>query len=179
MLRRLTVRGFKPLREVTVELPRLALLFGPNAAGKSNFLEAVQTLSWLGNACTLQDTLGAPYPVRRLPFEAFSLDSDGFATKAPAPEQRLDLPRNLGNARFAALRAAVPTGGRRSLTCAPAKPSSVVRFARGRGRCLSETGRPSLRAAMSQARSKRSRFMTLSQAATKSCASCSPPSSAP
>ena len=35
MLKKLTVRDFKSLRYVTVELPRLAVLFGPNAAGKS------------------------------------------------------------------------------------------------------------------------------------------------
>ena len=35
MLTKLTVRNFKSLVDVTVEFPRLAVLFGPNAAGKS------------------------------------------------------------------------------------------------------------------------------------------------
>jgi len=47
MLKKLTVRDFKSLRDVTVELPRLAVLFGPNAAGKSNLLDAIQALSWI------------------------------------------------------------------------------------------------------------------------------------
>ncbi|MXW71064.1 MAG: AAA family ATPase [Acidobacteria bacterium] len=79
MLRRLTVRDFKSLHDVTVDLPRLSVLFGPNAAGKSNFLEAIQALSWIGNANTLFDALGPPLPVRGHPFEAFSLAPAGFA----------------------------------------------------------------------------------------------------
>lgn len=62
MLKKLTVRDFKSLRDVTVELPRLAVLFGPNAAGKSNLLDAIQALSWIGNARTLFDALGEPLP---------------------------------------------------------------------------------------------------------------------
>ena len=58
MLERLTVRNFKSLRDVTVRLPRLSILFGPNAASKSNLLGAIEALSWLGNARTLFDTLG-------------------------------------------------------------------------------------------------------------------------
>jgi AAA15 family ATPase/GTPase len=45
MLERLTVRNFKSLVDVTVELPRFAVLFGPNAVGKSNLLDAGQALS--------------------------------------------------------------------------------------------------------------------------------------
>ena len=48
MLTKLSVRNFKSLGDVTVDLPRLAVLYGPNAAGKSNFLEAIQALEWLG-----------------------------------------------------------------------------------------------------------------------------------
>lgn len=79
MLNRLTVRGFKSLRDVTVELPRLAVLFGPNAVGKSNLVDAVHALSWIGNARTLFDALGGPLPVRGHAFEAFSMAPDGLA----------------------------------------------------------------------------------------------------
>lgn len=41
MLTKLTVRNFKSLADVTVEFPRLTVLFGPNAAGKSNLLDAI------------------------------------------------------------------------------------------------------------------------------------------
>ena len=60
MLKKLTVRDFKSLSEVTVELPRLSVLFGPNAVGKSNLLDAIQALSWMGNARTvIRRTRGA------------------------------------------------------------------------------------------------------------------------
>ncbi len=36
MLNRLTVHNFKSLPDVTIELPQLAVLLGPNAVGKSN-----------------------------------------------------------------------------------------------------------------------------------------------
>ena len=76
MLERLTVRGFKSLRDVTVELPRMAVLFGPNAAGKSNLLDAIQALSRIGTQRTLADALDSP--IRGYPIEAFSFPSDGM-----------------------------------------------------------------------------------------------------
>ena len=78
MLRRLTVRNFKSLRDVSVELPGLGILFGPNAAGKSNVLEAVQALALLGNAPTLNDALQARFPPRGFAFEALPFDPGGF-----------------------------------------------------------------------------------------------------
>ena len=79
MLTQLSVRGFKSLDDVQVELPSLAVLFGPNAAGKSNLLDAIQALSWIGNARTLFDALGGPFPVRGHAFEAFSFASGGVS----------------------------------------------------------------------------------------------------
>ena len=78
MLKKLTIQNFKSLNDVTVELPRLAILFGPNAVGKSNLLDAIQALSWMGNARTLSDALGGAFPVRGYPFEAFSFAPDGL-----------------------------------------------------------------------------------------------------
>ncbi len=78
MLKKLTVRNFKSLNDVTVELPRLSVLFGPNAVGKSNLLDAIQALSWIGNTRTLSDALGGPFPVRGHSFEAFSFAPDGL-----------------------------------------------------------------------------------------------------
>jgi len=76
MLERLTVRIFKSLEDVTVELPRMAVLFGPNAAGKSNLLDAIQALSRIGTERTLADALGGP--IRGYPIEAFSFPSGGM-----------------------------------------------------------------------------------------------------
>ncbi len=78
MLKKLTVRGFKSLVNVSVEFPRLAVLFGPNAAGKSNVLDAIFALSWIGNARTLSDVLDHAHPVRGHSFEAFSYPAGGL-----------------------------------------------------------------------------------------------------
>lgn len=77
MLKSLKVRGFKSLRDVTVKLPRMAVLFGPNAAGKSNVLDAIQALSRIGTLRTLSDALAEP--IRGYPIEAFSFPSGGLA----------------------------------------------------------------------------------------------------
>lgn len=79
MLERLTVRGFKSLREVTIEPGKhLTVLFGPNAAGKTNLLEAVQALSVMSQAPGLQDALGAEVPVRGYVAECYSLPDEGL-----------------------------------------------------------------------------------------------------
>ena len=64
MLTKLTVRNFESLADVTVEFPRLAVLFGPNPGGKNNLLDAIAALSWVGNARTLSDVLDRPMHVR-------------------------------------------------------------------------------------------------------------------
>lgn len=76
MLRRLKVRGFKSLADTEIEFPRLAVLFGPNAAGKSNLLDAVQALSRIGTLRTLSDALTEP--IRGYPIEAFSFPTGGL-----------------------------------------------------------------------------------------------------
>jgi predicted ATPase len=77
MLRRLTVHGFKSLNDVTVEFPRMAVLFGPNAAGKSNLLDAIQALSRIATSRTLSDALS---DIRGYPIEAFSFPPGGLAS---------------------------------------------------------------------------------------------------
>lgn len=76
MLKRLAAKGFKSLIDVDRELPRLAVFAGPNAAGKSNFLDAIQTLARLGTSRTLADAL-AP-PIRGFPAELFTLPPEGL-----------------------------------------------------------------------------------------------------
>ena len=77
MLKKLTVRKFRSLADVTVELPRLAVLFGTSTAGKSNLLEAIQALSWIGNARTLADAFE---PLRGYPLETFQFGAGGWPT---------------------------------------------------------------------------------------------------
>ncbi len=98
MLRRLTVRRFKSLRDVTVDLPRLGILFGANASGKSNLLEAVQALAWVGNARTLLDALGDPAPIRGYASEAFSLH--GTQLRADHGSFLLEADMEIGEERY-------------------------------------------------------------------------------
>lgn len=78
MLKKLTIQSFKSFSNVTIELPRLAVFFGPNSAGKSNLLDAIQALTWIGNARTLFDAIGHPFPVRGYSFESFRFPSGGL-----------------------------------------------------------------------------------------------------
>ena len=79
MLERLTVRGFKSLREVTIEFGKqLTVLFGANAAGKSNLLEAINFLASMPEAKTVYDALDGPLPIRGYPFEAFTFPPGGL-----------------------------------------------------------------------------------------------------
>ena len=75
MLRRFAVQGFKSLHGVDLALPRFAVLFGPNAAGKSNILDSVQALSRIGTNRTLAEALREP--IRGYPIEAFAFPPEG------------------------------------------------------------------------------------------------------
>lgn len=77
MLRRLKVIGFKSLHEEEIEFPRMTVLFGPNASGKSNILDALQALSRVGTSRTLSDALAEP--IRGHPVEAFAFPEGGLA----------------------------------------------------------------------------------------------------
>lgn len=95
MLKKLTVRDFKSLVDVTVEFPRFAVLFGPNAAGKSNLLDAIAALSWIGNVRTLSDALDRPLPVRGHAFEAFSFPTGGLPALLQQENARFSLGADL------------------------------------------------------------------------------------
>src|SRR3990172_1975827 len=93
MLKNLTVRGFKSLKDVTVEFPRMAVLFGPNAAGKSNLLDAIQALSRIGTQRTLADAMNDP--IRGYPIEAFLFPSGGLAELLTGPSARFSIEADL------------------------------------------------------------------------------------
>jgi len=76
MLTHLVVTGFKSLTNVAVDFPPLTVLFGPNAAGKSNLLDAVQALSRIGTSRTISDALSEP--IRGYPIEAFGFPAGGL-----------------------------------------------------------------------------------------------------
>ncbi len=76
MLNRIRITGYKSLREVEVRLRPLSVLFGPNAAGKSNFLDALQLLSKIVSSRTLKEAFEPPY--RGKPLESFSFGAQGL-----------------------------------------------------------------------------------------------------
>src|SRR6516164_5002885 len=93
MLRHLKIQGFKSLERVEVDFPRLTVLFGPNAAGKSNLLEAVQMLSRIGTSRTLSDAFTGP--IRGYPLEAFSFPKGGLPELLRKPEAQFTLEAKL------------------------------------------------------------------------------------
>ncbi len=76
MLKRIHIKGYKSLQDVEVKLSPLTLLFGPNAAGKSNFLDALQLLSKMATSRTLNEAFDPPY--RGKPLESFTLGEGGL-----------------------------------------------------------------------------------------------------
>ena len=76
MLKRIKIQGYKSLIDVEVHLNPLSLLFGPNAAGKSNFLDALQLLSRIASSRTLKEAFEPPY--RGKPIESFTFGDNGI-----------------------------------------------------------------------------------------------------
>lgn len=87
MLKRIQIRGYKSLKKVDVALTDLTVLFGPNAAGKSNFLDALQLLSKFATSKTLKEAFDPPY--RGKPLESFSFGESGI--KGLLDEEKLSL----------------------------------------------------------------------------------------
>lgn len=99
MLTRLQIQGFKCFADVDVELAPLVILFGPNAVGKSNFLEALLLLSRMVGERTVGDALAAF--LRGYPIEAFRLPELGLQEILAQEEARLSLAADVrvGNSR--------------------------------------------------------------------------------
>jgi predicted ATPase len=76
VLTRLRIRNYKSLVDVDVPLKPLSVLFGPNAAGKSNFLDALQLLSQIATSRTLKEAFEPPY--RGAPLESFTFGPKGI-----------------------------------------------------------------------------------------------------
>jgi len=76
MIRRIHIQRYKSLRDVDVTLKPLSVLFGPNAAGKSNFIDVLQLLSRIAGSRSLKEAFEPPY--RGKPMESFSFDETGL-----------------------------------------------------------------------------------------------------
>jgi predicted ATPase len=93
VLERIRTRGFKSLHDVELRLAPLVVIFGPNAVGKSNLLEALMLLGRLATERTVSDAL-AP-PIRGYPLEAFSLPRGGLRELLEQPEISLEIEADL------------------------------------------------------------------------------------
>ena len=78
MLKRIKIQGYKSLVDLEVNLKPLSVFVGPNASGKSNFLDALQLLSRMATCQTLEDAFDPPY--RGHPLESFTFGDEGIKT---------------------------------------------------------------------------------------------------
>ena len=76
MLTRIHILGYKSFHDVEVRFAPLAVMFGPNAAGKSNLLDAMQLLAKLGTSRTVKEAFDPPY--RGKPLESFTIGEHGI-----------------------------------------------------------------------------------------------------
>ncbi len=76
MLKRIKIQGYKSLVDLELNLTPLAVLIGPNASGKSNFLDALQLLSRIATYQTLEEAFDHPY--RGHPLESFTFGEEGI-----------------------------------------------------------------------------------------------------
>ncbi len=76
MLKRIKIQGYKSLVNLEVNLEPLCVLVGPNASGKSNFLDALQLLSRMATCQTLEEAFDPPY--RGHPLESFTYRDEGI-----------------------------------------------------------------------------------------------------
>lgn len=93
MLRRFAVRGFKSLRDIDIEMPPFSVFLGPNAAGKSNLLDAIQAFSRIGSSRTLGEAMNGD--LRGFPIEAFSFPAGGFEELLSSPTAHFDFEAEL------------------------------------------------------------------------------------
>ena len=85
MLKRIKIQGYKSLVDLELDLKPLSVLVGPNASGKSNFLDALQLLSRMSTCHTLEDAFEPPY--RGHPLESFTFGGEGI--KSLLEEERV------------------------------------------------------------------------------------------
>ncbi|MCG9128159.1 AAA family ATPase [Candidatus Poribacteria bacterium] len=76
MLKRIRIKGYKSLVDLELKLKPLTVLVGPNASGKSNFLDALQLLSRIATCHSLEDVFEPPY--RGHPLESFTFGVEGI-----------------------------------------------------------------------------------------------------
>ena len=85
MLKRIKIQKYKSLVDLELNLEPLSVILGPNASGKSNFLDALYLLSQLATSQTLEAAFDSPY--RGHPLESFTFGDKGI--KSLLAEQKV------------------------------------------------------------------------------------------
>ena len=75
MIKRLKISGYKSLKDVEIRLTPLSVILGPNAAGKSNLLDALNLISQMAVKRNLKEAFEQH---RGLPLESFYYGKDGY-----------------------------------------------------------------------------------------------------
>lgn len=75
MIRRVKIEGYKSFQNLSLELRPLSVIFGPNASGKSNFLDALYLLSRIATQKNLKEAFEGH---RGLPLESFYYGEVGY-----------------------------------------------------------------------------------------------------
>ncbi len=161
MLKRIRIQGFKSIEDLEIRLPEFMVLLGPNAVGKSNFLDALHLFSRLATARKLDEAFGHPH--RGAPLEAFALGDGGVRELLRRPEATMRFEADLElcpsavesvESEISEHRAVGTNGGaapisnralRYTLGVAIAPKSGVLTVADERLEYLTSTGRPCLK----------------------------------
>ena len=75
MIKRVTIKGYKSFRKLSLDLKPLTVIFGPNASGKSNFLDALYLASRVVTKRNLSEAFEGH---RGLPLESFYYGDRGY-----------------------------------------------------------------------------------------------------
>jgi len=75
MIKRVKIENYKSFKNLSIELRPLSVIFGPNAAGKSNFLDSLYFLSRAINKKNLKEAFEGH---RGLPLESFHYGDEGY-----------------------------------------------------------------------------------------------------
>lgn len=75
MIKRIKIQGYKSFKDLNLELKPLTVIFGPNASGKSNFLDALYLLSRVVSSKSLKEAFEGH---RGLPLESFYYGDEGY-----------------------------------------------------------------------------------------------------
>jgi predicted ATPase len=75
MIKRVKIEGYKSFKNLFIELKPLTVIFGPNASGKSNFLDALYFISRAVNQKNLKEAFRGH---RGLPLESFYYGDEGY-----------------------------------------------------------------------------------------------------